>query len=238
MESAYTRDAERDSRNRNYSLSTRLDHKGERDGEVLKLDLLLSGSDNRHQAGYASRYVVRPQGAANPLNRQEGVNDSRVIDFSADYELPVSTGLLKLGYKAARTSSAFDNLFLDIDPGTLGERVNTMRTNRFELDDATFALYASCERRLDSKWKMLGGLRAEYNALDMRQVTTGIRPRYDATDLIPSAFVSSWPLSQSTPKSSKTSRVRTTETRIDPRQPSLFEKKRNMVILEGGMSRV
>ncbi|WP_229512707.1 TonB-dependent receptor domain-containing protein [Massilia sp. AB1] len=189
VESEYTRGTEREGRNRSYSLGTRLDHKGDQDGEALKLDLRLSGSDNDNGARYASLYTLRPPAAANPFNRQEGVNDSRVADFTADYELPVAEGLLKLGAKAARTSSSFDNLFLDIDPATMAERVNTTRTNRFELDDSTLAVYGSYERRLDSKWKAQGGLRAEYNELDMHQVTTGIRARNDSTDLIPSAFV-------------------------------------------------
>jgi len=189
VESEYTRASQRDGRNRNYNLGARLDHKGERDGEVFKLDLRLSGSDNDNAARFASHYTVRPTAAVYPFNRQQGANDSRVVDFTGDYELPVTAGLLKLGYKAARTSSSFDNLFVDIDPSTLAERVNTARTNRFELDDSSFALYGSYQRRLDSRWSVLGGLRAEYNELDMHQATTGVRATNTATDLIPSAFV-------------------------------------------------
>ncbi|MBQ5946067.1 TonB-dependent receptor [Massilia sp. ST3] len=189
VESEYTRSSQREGRNRNYNLGARLDHKGDQDGELFKLDLRLSGAGNDSDARFGSQYTVRPSNAANPFNRQEGVNDSRVIDFTGDYELPVTSGIVKLGYKAARTSSSFDNLFLDIDPASLAERVNTARTNRFELDDTTFAVYGSYQRRLNSDWSVLGGLRAEYNELDMHQVTTAIRAANHATDLIPSAFV-------------------------------------------------
>ncbi|MEH6434481.1 outer membrane beta-barrel family protein [Massilia sp. DD77] len=189
VESEYTRSSQRDGRNRNYNLGARLDHKGDQDGELFKLDLRLSGAGNDSDARFGSQYRVRPSNAANPFNRQEGVNDSRVIDFTGDYELPVSDGIVKMGYKAARTSSSFDNLFLDIDPASFAERVNTARTNRFELDDTTFAVYGSYQRRLNSDWSVLGGLRAEYNELDMHQVTTAIRAANHSTDLIPSAFV-------------------------------------------------
>lgn len=189
IDSEYLRTTGRDNRNRNYNASLRLDHKGEAPGELLKLDLRLSGSDADSDARYASRYTVRPANAQSPVNRQEGVNDTRVIDFTGDYERPVESGIVKLGYKLARTRSVGDNLFIDIDPLTGVERVNGNRTNRFELDDTTYAVYGSYQRRIDEKWSALGGLRAEYNELDLDQVTTRIRATNHSFDLIPSAFV-------------------------------------------------
>jgi len=77
----------------------------------------------------------------------------------------------------------------DLDPATQAERVNTARTNRFELTDTTVALYGTYQWRIDSKWGVLGGLRAEYTDLDMNQVTTGQRATNHYFDAIPSAFV-------------------------------------------------
>jgi outer membrane receptor protein involved in Fe transport len=72
---------------------------------------------------------------------------------------------------------------------TLAETVNTARTNHFELDATTVALYGSYQYRIDSQWSVLGGLRTEYNELELHQVTSGIRAANRSTDLIPSAFV-------------------------------------------------
>jgi outer membrane receptor protein involved in Fe transport len=189
VDNAYVRTSASDNDFRNYSLSGRLEHKGELRGELLKFDLRLSGSDAENEARYANHYTVRPPTFSSPMSRQSGANETRVIDFTSDYERPLASGLLKLGYKLARTRSVFDNGFFDIDPASLLETVNTTRTNRFELDDTTYAVYGSYQMRLSEKWSVLGGLRAEYNELDMDQVTTRIQARNTHFDAIPSAFV-------------------------------------------------
>lgn len=189
VENAYLRTSEGDAEFRNYSLNGRLDHKGDTQGEVFKLDLRMSGSDNERDARHGNRYTVRPPTASSLLSRQSGLNDTLLIDFTGDYERPLARGLLKLGYKVARASSSFDNGYFDVDPASMAETVNRTRTNRFELDDTTFALYGSYQVRLDQKWSVLGGLRAEYNELDLDQVTTAIRARNSSFDAIPSAFV-------------------------------------------------
>ncbi|WP_229459350.1 TonB-dependent receptor domain-containing protein [Massilia cavernae] len=189
VDNEYDRTTVREAVNKNYSLGGRLDHKGSLPGEVFKLDLRLSGTDADSDVRFASRYAVRPPGALDSLTRQDNATDTRVADFTGDYERPLGTGLLKLGYKLARTGNSFDTMFFDTDTLTLAESVNRSRTNRFELDDTTVALYGSYQYRVDSQWSMLGGLRAEYNELDMHQVTTGIHATNSSTDLIPSAFV-------------------------------------------------
>lgn len=189
VDSEYARASVREGVNKNYSLGGRLDHKGSLPGEVFKLDLRLSSTDADSDARFASLYSVRPSGARDSLTRQDNATDTRLADFTGDYERPLGAGIVKLGYKLARTGNSFDTMFFDTDPGTLGETVNRSRTNRFELDDTTLALYGSYQYRIDSQWSVLGGLRAEYNELDMHQVTTGIRATNSSTDLIPSAFV-------------------------------------------------
>ena len=189
VENQYRRTTRSDNDFSNYSLSARLDHKGELRGELLKFDLRLSGSEAENAARYANQYTVRPATASSPLSRQSGLNETRVIDFTGDYERPLARGLLKLGYKLARTRSVYDNGYFDIDPASLTEQVNTTRTNRFELDDTTYAAYGSYQLRLDEKWSVLGGLRAEYNELDMDQVTSRVQARNTHVDAIPSAFV-------------------------------------------------
>ncbi len=188
-DSDYLRSGRRDGSSRNYSLSTRLDHKGDSQGELFKMDLRLSGARNEGDLRSTTDYTVRPVNAQNPRTRQDSLTDNRVADFTGDYELPGERGILKLGYKLARTSSVFDNAYLDVDTATFAERINTGRTNRFELDETTAALYASYQWRINSQWGVLGGLRAEYTDVDLFQATTNIRAGNHYLDAIPSAFV-------------------------------------------------
>ncbi|QOL50113.1 outer membrane beta-barrel family protein [Massilia litorea] len=189
VDSDYLRQASRDGRSRNYSLSTRLDHKGDSQGELFKMDLRLSGAKTEGDLRNASDYTVRPVNAQAARTRQDNETSNRIADFTGDYELPGEHGIVKLGYKLARTSSVFDNAYLDIDAATLAERLNTGRSNRFELDETTAALYASYQWRINKDWGVLGGLRAEYTDVDMFQATTNIRAGNHYLDAIPSAFV-------------------------------------------------
>lgn len=190
VDNEYLRTSLRDNKNRNYSLGARLDHKGEKPGETFKMDLRLSGNDGDSDARYANDYTVRPSNpnASSANSRQNGDNETRIVDFTGDYELPGEHGVMRLGYKVARNESTFDNAFFDIGAGGI-ERVNTQRTNRFELTDTTYALYGSYQWRVNEQWGVQGGLRAEYADLDMNQVTTNIRAGNHYFDAIPSAFV-------------------------------------------------
>ncbi len=189
VDSEYARTTLRDGASKNYSLGARLDHKGELPGEIFKLDLRLSGTDADSDVNFASIYAVRPVGALDSMTRQFNATDTALADFTSDYERPLGPGLMKVGYKFARTNNSFDTRFLDVNQATLAETVNRSRTNRFELDDTTVALYGSYQYRIDSKWSVLGGLRTEYNELDMHQVTTGTDATNRSTAFIPSAFV-------------------------------------------------
>lgn len=189
LESEYLRSTVRELDNRSYSLSAGLDHKGERPGEVFKTDLRLSGTRGEGDVRFANDYSVRPVNAPEPLTRQANLNETRIIDFTGDYERPGESGVLKLGYKVARNSSVIDTRFLNVDPGTLFESLNPARTNRFELVDTTLALYGSYQMRLGEKWGVLGGLRTEYTDLDIDQVTTGIKAGNHYLEAIPSAFL-------------------------------------------------
>ena len=185
----YDRSTVRDGANKNYSLGARLDHKGELPGETFKLDFRLSGTDTDSDIRFASRYAVRPPGAQDSMTRQANAAETRLADVTGDYERPLGTGIVKLGYKLASASNSFDTRFFNVDALTQADTVNRARTNRFELDDTTIALYGSYQYRIDSKWSALGGLRTEFNKLDLHQVTTGIRATNRSTAFIPSAFV-------------------------------------------------
>jgi len=189
VDNEYLRRTLNDSTNRNYGFGARLDHKGDAPGETFKLDLRLSGTDADRGSRSANVYTVRPPIAGTADSRQTYLNDTRIADFTGDYELPVESGVMRLGYKVARNSNSFDNAYFDIAGGTGAESVNRNRTNRFELDDTTYALYGSYQWRVNEKWGVQGGLRAEYAELDLNQVTTGQRASNYYFDAIPSAFV-------------------------------------------------
>ncbi|KQQ92064.1 TonB-dependent receptor [Massilia sp. Leaf139] len=188
-DSDYLRTGRREGSTRNYNFSTRYDHKGDAQGELFKLDLRLSGAKNEGDSRNATDYTVRPPNAQAANTRQDNLNQNRIADFTGDYELPGAHGTFRTGFKLARTSSVFDNAYLDVDAATLAERINTNRTNRFELDETTAALYTSYQWRINSAWSVQGGLRAEYTDVDMFQVTTNVRASNNYLDAIPSAFV-------------------------------------------------
>jgi outer membrane receptor protein involved in Fe transport len=190
VDNEYLRRGLSESKGRNYALNARLDHKGDAPGEIFKLDLRLSGSDRDSASRASNAYTVRPSSASAANSRQANLTDTRIADFTGDYELPGEHGVMRLGYKVARNSNTFDNAYFDINAGTGVESVNRNRTNRFELDDTTYALYGTYQWRVNEKWGVLGGLRAEYVDLDMNQVTTGLRASNHYVDAIPSAFVS------------------------------------------------
>lgn len=189
VDNEYLRRGLSEFKGRNYGLNARLDHKGDAPGEVFKLDLRLSGTDGDNASRYSNAYTVRPPSAGAADSRQANLNDTRIADFTGDYELPGERGVLKLGYKVAHNSSSFDAAYFDINAASGLETVNRNRTNRFELDDTTYALYGTYQWRVNEKWGVLGGLRGEYTDLDMNQVTTGVRASNHYFDAIPSAFV-------------------------------------------------
>ncbi|MGX4640874.1 TonB-dependent receptor domain-containing protein [Massilia sp. SYSU DXS3249] len=190
VDNEYLRNNDREARNRNYSLGARFDHKGTLPGENLKLDLRVSGTTFEADSRDARSYTVRPVNASADRTRQHNDNGTRVIDFTGDYDRPGENGILRVGYKVARNSNTFDNAFFDIANGTLVETINTGRTNRFEIDETTLALYGTYQLRLSGKWGVQGGLRGEYTDVDLNQVTTNIRAGNHYFDAIPSAFLS------------------------------------------------
>jgi outer membrane receptor protein involved in Fe transport len=186
--SDYTRTTRRGGDNNTYSWGGRLDHKGDTDGELFKLDLRVSGAANRNDSAYTNVYLVRPTGRIDAQARQANSTDNRIADFSGDYERPVGLAMLKLGFKAASNHNDIDARFFDINPQTGAEAVNAIRTNRFQFNEKVLALYGSWQMRLSERWGVMGGLRTEYTDLDLQQITTGVRAGNNYVNVIPSFF--------------------------------------------------
>lgn len=188
LASDYQRTSARKGDSINYGYGAHLDHKGSLDGETLKLDFRLSSSANDATSGYASSYTLRPRGAFDSRSAQHTDNENRIVDFTGDYQRPAAGGLVKLGFKLAENDGAFDTRYVGIDPLTEAETVNLARTNRFEVNEKNMALYGSFQMRLNERWNVLGGLRAEYTDIDIDQLTSAIRARNTYISYIPSAY--------------------------------------------------
>lgn len=185
--SDYVRTSLREGESKSYAWGARWDHKGDADGETLKLDLRVSSADNASASDYTSVYAVTPPGRVDTHSRQRNDSDNRIVDFTGDYETPAWGGVLKAGWKAAHNSNRFDAYYADIlSNGT--ETINPARTNLFEVDETVTALYGSYQVRLNEQWGAQAGLRAEHTSIDLNQVTSAIRASNNYINYIPSFF--------------------------------------------------
>ena len=175
----------------------RYDHKGELSGEVMKIDLRVSSSTNDSASAYSNAYAIRPPRALDNQSRQQNVTENRMVDFTGDYERPVGQAFVKLGYKLASHNNSFDTRFTNIDIATLAETPNTLRSNRFELDETTVALYGSYQVRIDENWSAVAGLRTELTKTDFSQKDGQPDTGNRYINTIPSLFVT-YRLSDST----------------------------------------
>ncbi|WP_143133217.1 TonB-dependent receptor domain-containing protein [Pseudoduganella namucuonensis] len=188
VDTDYVRTSARSGDRRNTGFGARWDHKGGADGEEFKMDLRVTDSDNTAFNRYANMYAPGSLRGTSGQSRQNNEADTRIIDYTGDYELPSDKGILRLGYKLSRTRSGNDILDVNIDPATQAETVNTQRTNRFSVTEKNYALYGSYEKPLDAYWGIQGGLRVERTELDIQQLTQNIDAANSYTNLIPSAY--------------------------------------------------
>ncbi|QGZ41504.1 outer membrane beta-barrel family protein [Pseudoduganella flava] len=182
----YVRTTSRSGTSENYGWGARWDHKGTLPGESLKTDLRVSGSTNDATNDFANAYTVGR--GRSPLSRQDIDTGNRIVDLTGDYERPTDSGVLKLGYKAVRTSSTSDTMYVDIDPATQGETIDPTRTNSFKYEETVLAAYASYQLRLNERWGILGGMRVEHTDMDISQLTSQVHADNSYLNWIPSAF--------------------------------------------------
>jgi outer membrane receptor protein involved in Fe transport len=196
--SDYFRTRKTTGENTNATWGARWDHKGEKLGELFRMDLRVSNSDTDSDARYVNSYVVAPPRPLDPSlpfsgpdtgSLQDVANKVRIVDYTGDYETPLASGaIVKLGYKIIDTDSQFDNRYFDFSPATGVTVANMRRTNAFEVDERDAALYGSYQWKLNERWGALVGMRAEYTHMDLDQVTTGLTATNSYLSWIPSAF--------------------------------------------------
>jgi outer membrane receptor protein involved in Fe transport len=189
LDSDYLRSTRRSGDSSNAMGGIRWDHKGAKIGELFRMDLRVSGSDNDSDTRYGNRYLVAPPGAEAADSSQRVANKTRIVDYTGDYERPLDGGaILKLGYKLADNKSDFDNRYVDIDPIGGAAIANGRRSNVYQVDETNLALYGSYQWKLSERWGALAGLRTEYTHLGLDQATTAAKATNSYLNWIPSAF--------------------------------------------------
>jgi outer membrane receptor protein involved in Fe transport len=196
--SDYFRTRKTDGDNTNSTWGARWDHRGQKLGELFRMDLRVSSSDNRSDAHYANDYLIAPPRPLDPSvpfsgldssSLQDVANKVNIVDYTGDYERPLDNGgIVKLGYKLIDTDSQFDTRYFDFDPLTAAAIANGRRTNAFEVDERDAALYGSYQWKVNARWGALVGLRTEYTHMDLDQATSGIDATNSYLNWIPSAY--------------------------------------------------
>jgi outer membrane receptor protein involved in Fe transport len=196
--SEYVRSSRREGENTSATWGARWDHKGEKIGEMFRMDLRVSNTDNSNDVRSVNDYLYAAPRAIDPgvpfsgidsTTLQDSANKVRIVDYTGDYETPLESGsIVKVGYKLIDTNSQFDNRYFNLDPATSAAIANTRLTNAFEVDERDAALYGSYQWRVSERWGALVGLRTEYTHMDLDQITTGTNVVNTYLNWIPSAF--------------------------------------------------
>ncbi|HZX27036.1 MAG TPA: TonB-dependent receptor [Telluria sp.] len=155
---------------------------------MLKLTVQGSGDLSDNDSDYRNNVLFTSIGTPAARNRQHVGNERRNLSTDGDYERNEAGAIMRLGYRLARADNIIDNRYFDVQPDTLAEVPNPARTNLFELTETVAAVYGEYQLRLNDRWGVKGGLRAEYTDTDLRQYTTGVGVRNHYFNTIPSFF--------------------------------------------------
>jgi outer membrane receptor protein involved in Fe transport len=184
--SDYLRTSKRSGDNTNSTWGARWDHKGEKLGELFRMDLRVSNSDNEQRRPRGQRLPARA--AANrsehavferrwrPACRMRP-RKVRIVDYTGDYEprwraAPSSSSATRSSTPTASSTTATSTSTRSRRRG-LAERA---LTNAFEVDERDAALYGSYQWKVSERWGALVGLRTEYTHMDLDQITTQTAP--------------------------------------------------------------
>lgn len=149
----------------------------------------VSSTANESNNAYLNTSTIGAR-AFDARGRDASRTDTRIVDLTGDYERPIDTSFLRLGYKVAGNQNSFDTRYVNIDNVTLEERPNAARSIRFSLRETTLAAYGSYTMRLNRRWGLVGGLRLERTDTDISQVTSALKASNHDLNVIPSSFIS------------------------------------------------
>lgn len=174
---------------RDLEFNASLQHTFPQEGHELnfevKRDLSYEIEDNHYTNIYRTP-AATPTTYDNTLIKQ----DSRGLEALVEYVRPLENdGKLEAGYTREANRNDMDFYGEFYDPGTRSWVKDTTVSNRFLYDDAIDALYATYGRPVGD-FGFLAGVRLEQAAINLNQVTTGLRNDSDYFRLYPSLHLS------------------------------------------------
>ncbi|RZJ06343.1 MAG: TonB-dependent receptor [Brevundimonas sp.] len=169
--SLYTRDGDFNFEGDNIGVTGRILRKFGEQGHDWTTELRVDR--NRGHFSLASQYDFDLPAAPTVFEQLDNRNRLNLVGFTSAYVRPLSNGgKLRLGYELETRDAAFDNAASrGPSPTTLVQ--DPFVTNRFEVDQAIHAAYATWERPF-GKLSAQFGLRLEYADIAVNQVTTGV----------------------------------------------------------------
>lgn len=101
----YVRTSRTGGASKSMNLGARLDHKGERPGELAKLDMRFSSTNNEHNTAYQNPTMIGSSNQADARGRDASGTETRIIDFTGDYERSLGTSLRAWATRLPATST-------------------------------------------------------------------------------------------------------------------------------------
>ncbi|WP_181404611.1 TonB-dependent receptor domain-containing protein [Asticcacaulis tiandongensis] len=203
---AFTSERVSSGERQNGSFRFNFNHKGDQDGETFKTDIRLSKSENTDDSMTTQLYSV----GTRPDNRtqQQRYDENEAINISVDYKRRIGDGELAVGGEFDVGKNTYDNLYYDVDLANGDRTLNTIRSNRFILDQDETEAYVTYQVPVGTKWTVLGGLRVEHTEITINQVTTNLHRTNSYTKLHPSLHLSYYLTDNSKLRFSYSNRIR------------------------------
>ncbi|MGB0930938.1 MAG: TonB-dependent receptor domain-containing protein [Chitinophagales bacterium] len=141
-----------------YNLNYRFDNG---DGSSLNVDLDYGKYGNKGERYQPNQYFDANEEVVltEVINSFETPTDIDIYTFKVDYEEKMLGGTVGIGSKLSQVVS--ENTFLVFDEENGSVIQNNDRSNFFKYDEKVYAGYVSYARKLNDKWNLSAGLRAE-----------------------------------------------------------------------------
>ncbi|WP_170227028.1 outer membrane beta-barrel family protein [Luteibaculum oceani] len=174
-----------------YALNGGVQHKFEKEGHTLDLDINYSDNDQATSEKFSQQFID-PNGESfeAPLfQRQSNTELRSVFNSRLDYVNPLTDSVIfEAGFHT--TLRDFDNdIYLDQQDSTGTYQPIDSLNNRFLYDETVYALYTTLSKEF-KKWTLKGGLRYEYTGIRGKLVNTGEEAKPTYNSLFPSAYIS------------------------------------------------
>ena len=123
----------------------------------------------------------------NSTNKSTGKQVLYISSLKADMELPLKMVKVAYGGKASFIHVISDNVFETLYQSAY--ITDTGKTNKFDYQENTQALYVSVQRKINKLWDIQAGLRAEYTQTRAANITSGKVGKTNYLQLFPTAYI-------------------------------------------------